>query len=274
MSKLRPPLALVLAALVGAVAGRAQPPTAAQPVRASLTVKTIITTGGTRYKVLRKRFYLFSGINDKDRDPLHVNDELRKRIRGVTLQSRDCYYCEKGATAAYIAWLRLKDCETPYCREITADDVQKVPEFADAYKLALIKYKNKPELARQWLTPLMPPLIRDGYYKLKKNAEKTTLDGVAPVGTVMTDPGQGQANFIDLLLTKPEKLKPTSNDATQPFMLSNLLPIELGGKFYTWICTVNLKAGSNSITLPAATTDSCEVIVRDVPKCTPGGCKQ
>jgi hypothetical protein len=274
MSKLFPPLALVLAALVGAAEGRAQPSPVAPAARASLTVKTQLTIGGTKYKVLRKRLYLFNGIKDTDRDPLRVNDELNKRIRTATIQSRDCFYCSQGATAAYIAWLQLKDCETPYCREITADDVQKVPEFADAYKQALIRYKNKPDLARRWLTPFLPAGRRDGYYLLRKQAEAKTLGGVVPLATVMTDPSQGQANFIDILLSKPEKLKPDSKDATQPFVLSNVVPIELGGKFYTWICTVNLKAGSNAITLPVATNASCEVTVSEVPKCATGGCKQ
>lgn len=270
MSKLSPLLAIFLASLVGVATGNAQP----APAKASLTVKTQLTIDGTKYKVLRKRFYLFTGIKDKDRDPLHVNEELNKRIRVANIQSRDCFYCTQGATPAYIAWLQLKDCETPYCRDITADDVQKVPEFAAAYQQALAKYKNKPDLARQWLTPFLPAGRRDGYYLLRKQAETTTLGGVVPLGTVMTDPTQGQANFIDIDLTRPEKLKPDSKDATQPFLLSNLLPIELGAKSYTWICTVNLKPGSNAITLPTAKNASCEVIVRDVPKCTAGACKQ
>lgn len=273
MSKLS--LALTLAALVGTAELRAQPANASVPFpKASLNVKTQLNMAGTKVKLLRKRFYLFAGITDKEREPLSINRDLISRIRAATVQSRDCFYCAQGASAAYMAWLHLKDCETPYCREITVDDVQNVPEFTEAYRLALVKYKNKPDLARKWLTPFLPAGRRDGYYLEQKQAVTKTLGGVAPIATVMTDPSQGQANFIDIQLTNPQKESEKSKDPTQPFLFSTVLPLEVAGKFYTWICTVKLKPGVNSITLPIATNNICEVIVRDIPKCVGGACKQ
>ncbi len=281
MSKFSLLLTFALATLVGALEGHAQTSASAPPPRASLNLRTQISVGGAKVKVLRKRFYLFSGVKDKNRDPIDVNKDLIGRIRTAVVPSRDCFYCSQGASAAYIAWLQLKDCETPYCREITADDVQKVPEFADAYKQALVKYKNKPDIARLWLTPFLPAGRRDGFYLQRRQVVMSTLGGVTPLATVMTDPNQGQANFIDIDLTglakeekKDGKDVPANTPPTQPFLFSNVVPIEVSGKFFTWICQVNLKPGANTITLPAASNGSCEVIIKDVPKCAGGACKQ
>src|ERR1043165_5563668 len=123
MPRTAPAIVLALAALVGAVAEQAQ----TQQTRTSLIVKTKMSIGGKKIELSRKRFYLFRGGAD-------VNKALIDRIKAALYTSRDCFYCAKKASPEYIAWLRADDCESPYCRTITADDVTKVREFADAYK--------------------------------------------------------------------------------------------------------------------------------------------
>jgi len=258
MRNIRVCLLLTLAALAGAAAVGAQ-----QPAKASLILKTRMSLGGKQVKFSRKRFYLFRGGSD-------VNKALAERIKAAAYTSRDCFYCSQKASPEYMAWLQVADCESPYCREITADDTAKVPEFKAAYAKALTLYKNKPDLARTWLTTSMPPELRDGYYLQRKKATDGILSGVKPLATVMTDATSQQATFIDIFLTPGKE--------SEKFFVSNVLPFESGGKAYTWICEVDVKPSSNILTLPPATASKsgskCEVIAKDLPKCDSGGCKQ
>ncbi|MFL6374007.1 MAG: hypothetical protein ACJ73D_05000 [Pyrinomonadaceae bacterium] len=256
MRKLSLFLTLVLAALVGAAGGQAQ-----APVKASVTVKTKMTIGGKKVELSRKRFYLFRG-------GLDTNTALANRIKSASYTSRDCFYCSKKASPEYIAWLRLSDCESPYCRDITADDVAKVPEFKAAYQKGLTAYKNKTDVARTWVTTNMPPDLRDGYYLQRKKLADTIFADLKPAATVMTDASSQQAIFIDLLLS----------GTSEKFLISNVLPFEIGGKSYVWVCEVTAKAGANSFILPPSETTAhvktCDVVVKDLPKCENGSCGQ
>src|SRR6476469_7518824 len=156
MSKLSLVLTVALAGLVGVPQASAQ-----APAKSSLVVKTKITIAGKKVELSRKRFYLFRGGVD-------TNKALVERIKDASYTSRDCFYCQKRASPEYIAWLRVGDCESPYCRDITADDVAKVPEFKAAYQKSLVQYKNKADVAQKWVTTNIAPDLRDGYYLQRK----------------------------------------------------------------------------------------------------------
>jgi len=256
MSKLSLVLAIALAALVGATEARAQ-----SPAKSSLILKTKMTIAGKKVELSRKRFYLFRG-------GLDTNKALADRIKAAAYTSRDCFYCSKKASAEYIAWLRLGDCESPYCRNITADDVAKVPEFKDAYQKALVQYKNKTDVAQKWVTTNMPPDLRDGYYLQRKQLTDTILADTKPLATVMTDASSQQATFIDILIS----------GASEKFLISNVLPFEIGGKAYTWVCEVTMKPAANAFILPPSDTTAhvktCDIVVKDLPKCAGGSCTQ
>ncbi|HTH51633.1 MAG TPA: hypothetical protein VL501_06855 [Pyrinomonadaceae bacterium] len=265
MPKLCLAFACALAALVGVAEVSAQD-TGKKNVRTSLVLKTRVNPGGGKpqLKFPRKRFYLFRGGWD-------VNKALADRIEAAPYTSRDCFYCTQKASPEYISWLRAADCESPYCREISADDVVKVPEFATAYKKGLVAFKNKPDLARSWVTTNMPGGLRDGYYLQKKKVVDGVLAGTKPEATVMTDSGNLQAIFIDIMLGEKD---------SQKFLVTNLVPFEVGDKAYLWVCEVDVKASPSIFTLPANSTKTkdqakiCDVIVRELPKCTGGGCSQ
>jgi hypothetical protein len=255
MSKLSLVLAIALAALVGVVNGHAQ-----APAKSSLIVKTKMTIGGKKIDLSRKRFYLFRG-------GLDTNKALADRIKAAAYTSRDCFYCSKKASPEYIAWLRVGDCESPYCRDITADDVVKIPEFKAAYQKSLATYK-KPDIAQKWVTTNILPDLRDGYYLQRKKLADTILGGTQPLATVMTDASSQQAIFIDLMLS----------GASEKFVLSNVIPYEINGKAYTWVCEITVKPAANSFILPpsdaSAHVKTCDVVVKDLPNCANGSCSQ
>lgn len=260
MRKALPALFCALAALVGASGSGAQPP---KTGRASLVVTTQVNVGGTKLILSRKRFFLFSG----DRK---ANAAIEQSIiqHAGEFRSRDCFYCSQGVTKEYLEWLRAADCETPYCREVSDADL-KIPEFAAAYKLALVKYKNKPDVARRWITPFIAAAVRDGYYQQKKKLLADMLGTAKPLGAVMTDATSYKATFIDVPITKP------NDKGLETFFLTNAVPIEFQGKAYTWICSVNLKAGNTQFQLPTKDGDkNCKVITRELPKCDAGGCSK
>ena len=254
MPKLSLALAFVLAALVGAANGQA-------PAKSSLIVKTKMTIGGKKVELSRKRFYLFRGGVD-------TNKAVIERIKAANYTSRGCFYCTKKASPEYLAWLRVGDCESPYCRDITADDVAKIPEFKAAYQKGLPQYKNKTDIAQKWVTTNMPADLRDGYYLQRKTLADTILAQTKPLATVMTDASSQQATFIDILLSA----------ASEKFVLSNVIPYEINGKAYVWVCEVTVKPAANSFILPpsdaTAHVKTCDVVVKPLPKCDNGSCTQ
>ena len=254
MRKLSLVLALALAALVGAASGQA-------PARSSLIVKTKMTIGGKKVELSRKRFYLFRGGAD-------ANKALVDRIKAANYTSRDCFYCSKKASPEYIAWLRVGDCESPYCRDITADDLAKVPEFKAAYQKGVTQYKGKADIAQKWVTTNMPADLRDGYYLQRKQFADSIFGDAKPLATVMTDASSQQAIFIDVILSA----------ASEKFILSNVIPYEINGKSYVWVCEVTIKPAANSFILPpsdaSAHVKTCDVVVKPLPKCDNGNCTQ
>lgn len=249
-------LALVLLIPAGTVVLTAQS-------SGSLEVTGRVKIGSKAEKITRKRFYLFQG-------GLEANKALVDRIKASNTTSRDCFYCQLKTSPAFIEWLKAGDCESPYCRDITREDAEKVPEFQAAYQKSLKQYRNKPDIAQKWLTTNLAPDLRDGYYRQRKSATDTILGGVKPIQSSMTDSVSVVAIFIDIPV-KAEAGK------TETFLISNVVPIEIGTKSYLWACEVEI-GGAKKVKLPlqvpeaGKTIKKCEVIVKDLPVCAAGVC--
>ncbi|HEV8189205.1 MAG TPA: hypothetical protein VGP83_15740 [Pyrinomonadaceae bacterium] len=172
----------------------------------------------------RKRFFLIPGTIEQNR-------ALIDAIERQALLSRDCYYQKIGASSALINWLRESDCESVYCRGVEQEFVsgpKAVPEFATAFATSQKEYGND-ETARQWLTTNLAPNVRDGFYRTQQTVLQTLLKQAGPeVHSVMTD-RNGTAYFTDL--------------GPGTYVLSNLIPTELGQTFVTWNCEVQVKPG-------------------------------
>jgi hypothetical protein len=230
----------------------------------SLDVSGRVKIAGKQEKFLRKRFYLLSG-------GLEANKPLIERMKAAPVVSRECFYCAQKASPQFIDWLRTGDCESPYCRTITAEEAKAVPEFQAAYQKGLKSFRNKSETALEWLTTNLAPGIRDGFYRQRKSAVEAILATAKPVQSSMTDSVNVKAIFIDIPLVLP------TGKTTQPFIVSNIVPIEFAGKSYLWACEVQIgstkKAVLNlTVPEPGKTVKNCEVIVKDLPPCGGGSC--
>jgi len=229
-------------------------------VTGTLRVPTIVKIDGKNMPLVRKRFYLFSGT-------LKDNQALVDRLKQAQIKSRDCFYSGIGVSAPFICWLQTHSCESPMCGGITMDDVAKVPEFGVAYKTGLTAYKNQPNIALDWLVTNMPPTLVAGFYNDRKTLTNTLLGGMVPVQSTQTDPKGGAALFIDVPLTLAAGAK------TQSFLVSNVVPIEINGKAYTWACEAAIDPASkvpqqySPLTDKGSTGKKCEVIIKDLEVC-------
>jgi hypothetical protein len=242
--------------------------TAAQvpPVAGSVEVSGRVKIEGKQEKLTRKRFYLLSGT-------LQQNRQLLDRIRTAEITSRDCYYTRAQASPQFICWLQTENCESPYCRKIETADIERVPEFKAAYQKGLTLFGRKPEIARDWLTTNLSPLLTGGYYKEQETLLGKLLSGMKPLQSSMTDSVTVKAIFVDIPLSLP------AGKTSETFTVSNIQPIEFGGKSYVWSCQVDVtadKPGVVRLQVPEAgkTVKNCEVVVKDLAVCKSGDCGQ
>jgi hypothetical protein len=183
---------------------------------------------GKEKGLARKRFFLIAGS-------LEENRALVEAIERTPGLSRECYYRRIGASVALIRWLKENDCESVYCRELEMADVEgagAVPEFQAAWAQGRKEFGSA-ELARKWITVNLREELRSGFYRkqqetlnaLLKQAEEMT--GAKPV-SVMTD-RNGTAYFTDL--------------AVGTYVISNLIPVEMGPSSLLWNCEIKVKPG-------------------------------
>ena len=245
---------LVLIAPAGAVDAAAQ--------TGVVEVAGIVRVDGKREKLSRKRFYLFNG-------GLEQNKALIERLKAAEIRSRDCYYTEQKASPQFICWLKAQNCESPYCRKITADEVPKVPEFKAAYDSTLKRPGIKAAIALDWLTTSLPPIFSSGFYDERQALTKMLLTGAVPLQSSMTDTAGIRAMLIDIPVT------PAGERKTQTFLVSNVTPIELGTKSYVWACEIEVgvdKPAKLILVEPGKPSKVCQTFVRELRKCSTGSC--
>src|SRR5688572_15807030 len=160
----------------------------AQVATGSLEINGRVKVEGKRERLKRKRFYLFRG-------GLAANKALIDRIRASEFISRDCFYCRMNASPEFRAWLKAEDCESPFCREITAGEAARVPEFKAALDKGARAYARRPAIALEWLTTNLAPGLRDGFYLHRKKTVETILAAIKPLQTGITDSVSVKAIF-------------------------------------------------------------------------------
>ena len=210
--------------LITVVLAQSQQPPAQQTGVLRLRVRVKADEASPLRGLARKRFFLIPGS-------LEQNRALIDAVERQPLATRDCYYKKLGASAALLAWLKEGDCESVYCRGVEQDFVsgpKAVPEFASAFAASQKEFGSD-ETARRWLTTNLAPDVRDGFYRDRQHVLEGLLKQAgARVYSVMTD-RNGTAYFTDL--------------GTGTYVLSNLIPTELGQTLVTWNCEVQVKPG-------------------------------
>lgn len=211
-------LVLLSLLLLPATSGLTQTPTGVLRIRVRVKADDAAPLRGLG----RKRFFLLPGT-------LEQNRTLLDAIERQPLVTRDCYYRKLGASQALIDWLKTSDCESVYCREVEQEFIagpKAVPEFATAFAASQKEFGGD-ETARKWVTTNLQPQIRDGFYKDRQLAISNLLKQTS-VFSVMTD-RNGTAYFTNL--------------GPGTYVLSNVVPTELGQTLVTWNCEVQVKPG-------------------------------
>ena len=219
----------VAIALLLAIVCVAQTPTAPPTdARGVIRLRVRVRVGASTKGLSRKRFFLTRGS-------LEQNKTLVQAIHQRPVISRDCYYRGIGASAGLMKWLKESDCESVYCREIESQDIEgaeAVPEFQKAVATGEQEFKSR-KIARKWLPVNLPANIRAGFYKrsqehLRELIKQAEMISGAKVLSVMTD-RNGTAYFTDL--------EPGT------YVISNLVPTDVGNTSLTWNCEIRVKPG-------------------------------
>jgi hypothetical protein len=236
-------------------------PSASQNAGTVLRLRVRPTIGSSPKALSRKRFYLIKGSLEQNKS---VVDTIERR----PVVSRECYFRSAGASEALIKWLKDNDCESVYCREIQLDDLtgdKAVPEFVNALA-AGEKELGSRELARKWLTVNLPEKIRSGFYRERQNELQASLKQAeessgARVLSVMTD-RNGTAYFTDL--------EPGT------YLLSNIVPTEVGSSSLLWNCEVQVKQDDRGYEKPYLLSNrkdktvKCVAVEKPLPACETG----
>lgn len=201
----------------------------------------------------RKRFFLIPGT-------LEQNRPLIDAIEKQPLVTRDCYYRKLNASPALIEWLKNGDCESVYCREVEQEFIsgpKAVPEFTAAFAAGQKEFRGD-ETSRKWVTTNLDPNLRDGFYRDRQTVIATLLKQAPGALSVMTD-RNGTAYFTDL--------------APGTYVLSNLVPTELGQTVVSWNCEVQVKQGDLATEKPYLVSNrkdrlvKCVGVEKPIPAC-------
>ena len=214
---------------------------------------TIKDASGTKKALARKRFYLFTGA-------VKDNQALLDRIKSVELTSRNCFYAQQNASACFINWLAIENCETPLCRKVGQEDIQSVKEFEAAYNKGLIQYNKRPDLALSWIVDNLSFELVSGFNLKQKEATNAILGGMKPVQTAITTGTDAEALFIDI---------PVAEKAAK-YTVSNIIPLEIGTKSYVWVCGVNVQRDKQTALI--INKNNCTVTEKDLKVCSTGTC--
>lgn len=237
----------------------------------SLEVSGRVRIEGKTEKLTRKRFYLLRG-------GLNENKQLIEKLKTAEIISRDCFYSQRQASPQFICWLKENNCESPYCRQISASDISTVPEFDTAFKKGLRQFGNdRASIAQNWLTTNLPPILREGFYLQRESLLENLLKDIRPLQSSMTDSVSVKAIFIDI----PLNLTGSGGNQkkAETFLISNLLPMEIGNKSYIWACEIDINAKKLEkliLKVPdeGKSIKDCEVIIKELPECKTESCKK
>lgn len=177
-----------------------------------------------KLKLARKHFYLSSS-------PFN----LAKSVNLKTAPTLRSYYSAAGASPQLIEWLEENHCETVYCRALTAEELrcegidQKkcVPEFMEAYRIALAKLKGNQELARRMVTnylPLSSAKLRTGFFEAKTQWLKSALEAIE----------KAQGNRIRSTVTDRDGIAFFYDLCPGTYYVSSIGPIEIEGAGLYW----------------------------------------
>ncbi len=244
----------LLLAVTGVLAQNPEPP-ARQTGVLRLRVRVKADDTSPLRGLARKRFFLVHGS-------LEQNRSLMEAVERQPLTTRDCYYKQLKASDALINWLKDGDCESVYCRTVERDFLsgpKAIPEFATAFASSQKEFGSD-ETARQWLTTNLTPDVRDGFYRNRQQVLQTLLKsaGATQVYSVMTD-RNGTAYFTEL--------------GPGTYVLSNLIPTELGQTLATWNCEVQVKPGDLATEKPYLVSNrkdknvKCVAVEKPMPVC-------
>jgi hypothetical protein len=225
-------------------------------VRLRVRVKESDT--GAAKGLARKRFFLVRGT-------LEQNRALISAITQQPLVTRDCYYARLGAGPALINWLKESDCESVYCRGIEQEylsGAKAVPEFVNAFA-ASVKDFGSDVTARKWLSTNLPPNLRDGFYRDRQSTiaalvKMAETNAGTIVQSVMTD-RNGTAYFTEL--------EPGA------YVISNLVPTQIGESLATWNCEIQVKPGDIATEKPFLISNKtdrnvkCVAVEKPLPAC-------
>jgi len=155
----------------------------------------------------------------------------------TTAPSLRGYYAGAGASPQLIGWLEENNCETIYCRELTADEVRCegtdtkkcVPEFVGAYRNALAKLSGNKELARKLITnypPLSSPRLRLGFYDAMTEWLRGAVEAV--------ERGMGGSHKLRSAITDKDGVAYFYDLCPGSYYVSSVAPVDVGGARLFW----------------------------------------
>ncbi len=221
--------------------------------------KNVRGTDRTKIPLSRKRFYLFAG-------GLAKNKDIIDRIRASEITSRDCFYTGLQASPCFIAWLKQENCESPFCRGVKREDIQGVKEFESAYAKGLTAYRNKPDLALSWMINNLPVDLTSGFYRQQRSLVEKLTESRKALQTILSTGAGAEATFAGV---------PVLGKSTK-YMVSNLVPVEIDNKSYTWVCEVDVRPAKPTSLILALPLDpkrkNCVLIEKELKVCSVEAC--